>query len=51
MSEEPGFAGQKFIPDVLPKLEKIKWIVITSENADEVFAKHDENYMPPELSK
>ena len=24
MSVEPGFAGQKFIPDVLPKLKKLK---------------------------
>ena len=28
MSVEPGFAGQKFMPDVLPKLKKIKEIVI-----------------------
>ena len=27
MSVEPGFAGQKFIPDVLPKLEKIKNLI------------------------
>ena len=27
MSVEPGFAGQKFIPDVLPKLEKIKELI------------------------
>ena len=27
MSVEPGFAGQKFIPEVLPKLEKLKEIV------------------------
>ena len=27
MSVEPGFAGQKFIPDVLPKLEKIKDLI------------------------
>ena len=25
------------VEPVLPKLEKIKWIVITSENADEVY--------------
>ncbi len=31
MSVEPGFAGQKFIPDVLPKLKKIKEI-ITNKN-------------------
>jgi len=31
MSVEPGFAGQKFMPDVLPKLKKIKEIV-TNEN-------------------
>ena len=36
---------------ILPKLEPIQWLIITSENAEEVFAKHDENYMPPELSK
>ena len=24
MSVEPGFAGQKFMPEVLPKLKKIK---------------------------
>ena len=28
MSVEPGFAGQKFMPNVLPKLKKIKEIVI-----------------------
>jgi len=27
MSVEPGFAGQKFMPDVLPKLKKIKDMV------------------------
>jgi|TARA_B100002051_G_C16476676_1_gene506042 ribulose-phosphate 3-epimerase len=27
MSVEPGFAGQKFIPDVLPKLKKLKEII------------------------
>ena len=27
MSVEPGFAGQKFIPDVLPKLKKIKELI------------------------
>ena len=27
MSVEPGVAGQKFIPEVLPKLEKLKEIV------------------------
>ena len=27
MSVEPGFAGQKFIPDVLPKLRKLKEII------------------------
>ena len=27
MSVEPGFAGQKFMPDVLPKLKKIKDII------------------------
>ena len=31
MSVEPGFAGQKFMPDVLPKLKKIKKI-ITDKN-------------------
>ncbi len=31
MSVEPGFAGQKFMPDVLPKLKKIKDI-ITKKN-------------------
>ena len=31
MSVEPGFAGQKFMPDVLPKLKKIKKI-ITNKN-------------------
>ena len=31
MSVEPGFAGQKFMPDVLPKLKKIKEI-ITKKN-------------------
>tara|TARA_X000000368_G_scaffold268060_1_gene212348 strand:- start:1641 stop:2303 length:663 start_codon:yes stop_codon:yes gene_type:complete len=31
MSVEPGFAGQKFMPEVLPKLKKIKEI-ITSKN-------------------
>ncbi len=31
MSVEPGFAGQKFMPDVLPKLKKIKEI-ITNKN-------------------
>ena len=31
MSVEPGFAGQKFMPDVLPKLKKIKEIV-TNKN-------------------
>ena len=28
MSVEPGFAGQKFMPNVLPKLKKIKEIII-----------------------
>ncbi len=27
MSVEPGFAGQKFIPDVLPKLKKLKEMI------------------------
>ena len=27
MSVEPGFAGQKFMPDVLPKLKKIKELI------------------------
>ena len=31
MSVEPGFAGQKFMPEVLPKLKKIKEI-ITNKN-------------------
>ena len=31
MSVEPGFAGQKFTPDVLPKLKKLKEI-ITDKN-------------------
>ena len=31
MSVEPGFAGQRFMPDVLPKLKKIKEI-ITNKN-------------------
>ena len=30
MSVEPGFAGQKFMPDVLPKLKKIKEIIINN---------------------
>ena len=27
MSVEPGFAGQKFMPNVLPKLKKLKEII------------------------
>ena len=27
MSVEPGFAGQKFMPEVLPKLKKLKSII------------------------
>ena len=37
------------VEPVLPKLEKIKWIVITSENADEVFAKLEEQGIDPVL--
>ena len=29
MSVEPGFAGQKFMPEVLPKLKKLKNIIKT----------------------
>ena len=29
MSVEPGFAGQKFMPEVLPKLKKLKEIITT----------------------
>ena len=28
MSVEPGFAGQKFIPNVLPKLKRLKEIIV-----------------------
>ena len=27
MSVEPGFGGQKFLPEVLPKLEELKNII------------------------
>ena len=27
MSVEPGFAGQKFMPEVLPKLKELKNII------------------------
>ena len=37
------------VEPVLPKLEKIKWIVITSENADEVFAMLEEQGIDPVL--
>ena len=37
------------VEPVLPKLEKIKWIVITSENAEEVFKKLEEEGIDPVL--
>ena len=35
------------VKPTMPELEKLKWIIITSENADEVFKKMEEQGLDP----
>ena len=47
--EEVPRATLDLVKPPMPELEKLKWIIITSDNADEVFKKMEEQGLDPVL--
>ena len=47
--EEVPRAKLDLVKPTMPELEKLKWIIITSDNADEVFKKMEEQGLDPVL--